>query len=172
MILPSHFMAICHFFKQYITFLVNKLSKTKKKQGKSEGFDSCDRPSNFTQVGFKSSIFQPVWPWNLIDDLKNNNRAPLLCYIKLSASNWSYSQGMLKLGQNRQYFLPCDVEIRWMTLKNNRAPPLCYVKLCASFQSDRWIKTRVIIRKRSIWVKISDLLSRVTLKFNGGPWKQ
>ena len=27
-------------------------------QGKSEGFDSCDRPSNLTQIGFKSSIFQ------------------------------------------------------------------------------------------------------------------
>ena len=39
-------------------------------QGKSEGFDSCDRPSNLTQIGFKSSIFQPVWPWHLIDDLE------------------------------------------------------------------------------------------------------
>ena len=28
------------------------------KQGKSEGFDSCDRPSNLTQTGFKLSIFQ------------------------------------------------------------------------------------------------------------------
>ena len=28
------------------------------KQGKSEGFDSCDRPNNLTQIGFKSSIFQ------------------------------------------------------------------------------------------------------------------
>ena len=37
-------------------------------QGKSEGFDSCDRPSNLTQIGFKSSIFQPIWPWNLMDD--------------------------------------------------------------------------------------------------------
>ena len=37
-------------------------------QGKSEGFDSCNRPSNLTQIGFKSSIFQPVWPWNLMDD--------------------------------------------------------------------------------------------------------
>ena len=27
-------------------------------QGKSEGFDSCDRPSNLTQTGFKLSIFQ------------------------------------------------------------------------------------------------------------------
>ena len=39
-------------------------------QGKSEGFDSCDRPSNLTQIGFKSSIFQPVWSWNLMDDPK------------------------------------------------------------------------------------------------------
>ena len=29
------------------------------KQGKSEGFDSCDRPSNLTQIGFKLSIFRP-----------------------------------------------------------------------------------------------------------------
>ena len=27
------------------------------KQGKSEGFDSCDRPSNLTQIGLKSSDF-------------------------------------------------------------------------------------------------------------------
>ena len=40
------------------------------KQGKSEGFDSCDRPSNLTQIWFKSSIFQPVWPWNWMDDLE------------------------------------------------------------------------------------------------------
>ena len=39
-------------------------------QGKSEGFDSYDRPSNLTQIGFKSSIFEPVWPWNLMDDLQ------------------------------------------------------------------------------------------------------
>ena len=37
-------------------------------QGKSEGSDSCDRPSNLTQIGFKSWIFQPVWPCNLMDD--------------------------------------------------------------------------------------------------------
>ena len=39
-------------------------------QGKTEGFDSCDWPSNLTQIGFKSSIFQPIWPWNLMDDPK------------------------------------------------------------------------------------------------------
>ena len=40
------------------------------KQGKSEGFDSCDRPSNLAQILSKSSIFQPVWPWNLMYDLE------------------------------------------------------------------------------------------------------
>ena len=30
---------------------------------------------------------------------------------------------------------------------------------------------RPIIRKRPIWVKIGDVLSRVTLKFDGWPWK-
>ena len=39
-------------------------------QGKSEGFDSCDWPSNLTQIELKSSIFQPMWPWNLMDDLE------------------------------------------------------------------------------------------------------
>ena len=30
------------------------------KQGKSEGFDSCYRPSNLTQIGLKELIFQPL----------------------------------------------------------------------------------------------------------------
>ena len=38
------------------------------KQGKSEGFDSCDRPSNVTQIGVNGSIFQPMWSWNLMED--------------------------------------------------------------------------------------------------------
>ena len=50
-------------------------------QGKSEGFDSCDRPSNVTQTEFDSLIFRPVWPWNLMDDLENH-RTSLLYYIK------------------------------------------------------------------------------------------
>ena len=41
-----------------------------REQGKSEGFDSCDRPSNLTQIQFKSLIFQPMWPWYLMDDPK------------------------------------------------------------------------------------------------------
>ena len=37
-------------------------------QGKSEGFGSCDRPSNVTQIGLKLSIFQPMWAWMRITE--------------------------------------------------------------------------------------------------------
>ena len=59
--------------------------KKKKKQGKSEGFDSCDRPSNLTQIGFKLWIFRPcdleIW-WMT----PKNNKARLLYNIKLCVS--------------------------------------------------------------------------------------
>ena len=100
-----------------------------------------------------------------------NNRAPLLYYIKLCASvvsNWSYRPD---LGQNWQFFVPCDLGIWLMTLENNRAPILCCLKLCASFQSHRWIQTGVTVQKCSIWLKIGEFLSRVTLKFARRPSK-
>ena len=179
------------------------------KQGKSEGFDSCDRPSNLAQIWSKSSVFSlcdlEIW-WMT----SKNNRVPLLYYIKLCASfqihrwiktgvtvwkrwirvkicdflsrvtlkftgwpwktiargtssilhqalciiskpwvnsNWSYSPETLNLGQNQQFFVLCDLEIWWMTLKNNRAPLPYYIKLCASFQSHGWIQTGVTARK-------------------------
>ena len=68
-------------------------------------------------------------------------------------------------------FVSRDLKIWCMTLKNNRAPLLYYVKPCVSFQSHLWIQTGVTVRKRSIRVKISDFLSRMTLKFDAWPWK-
>ena len=66
-------------------------------------------------------------------------------------SNWNYSPETLNLGQNRQFFVPCDLKIWQMTSKNNRAPLLCCFKLCVSFHSHQWI---------------GNFLSRVTLKFD------
>ena len=68
-------------------------------------------------------------------------------------SNWSYSPEMLNWGRH-WYFVPCDLQIWWMTLENNRAPLLYYIKLRALFQIHRWCQTWVTIRKRSIQVKI------------------
>ena len=86
-------------------------------------------------------------------------------------SNLSYRPETLNSGQNRRFIVPSDLEIWWMTVKNNKAPLLCCFKLYASFHSHQWIQTEVTVRKRSIRVKIGDLLSRMTLKFDGWPWK-
>ena len=85
-------------------------------------------------------------------------------------SNWSYSPETPNLGQIR-FLEPCDLEIWQMTLKNNRTPLLCYFKLYVSFYSHRSIQTGVTVRKRQIRVKIDDILSCATLKFDGWPWQ-
>ena len=71
----------------------------------------------------------------------------------------------------RQYFVLCEFEIWWVTLESNRAPLLYYAKHCASIWIHWCSQTWVIVRKCPIWVKIGDLLSCVTLKFDGWPWK-
>ena len=88
----------------------------------------------------------------------------------------AYSPEMPNLGQNRWCFVPCDLEIWWMTLENNRASLLCCFKLCATFHSHRWIQTGVTVRKRPIWVQFDDFLElcdleilRMTLKNNRAP---
>ena len=86
-------------------------------------------------------------------------------------SNWSYSPETPNVGQIRRFLEPCDLEIWRMTLKNNRAPLLCYFKLCASFHTHWWFQISVTVRKRSIWVKIDDFFSLVTLKFDRWPSK-
>ena len=86
-------------------------------------------------------------------------------------SNWSYSPETPSLGEIWRFLEPCDLKIWRVTLKNNRAALLCYFKLYASFRSHRWIQAGVTVRKRPIWVKFDNFLSRVTLQFDVWPWK-
>ena len=116
--------------------------------------------------GSKLAIFFPCdiesW-WMTLE----NNKTPLLYYIKLWCiiskpwvnSNWSESLETPNSGQNRQFCVPCDLEIWWMTLVNIWAPLLYYTKRCASLQSHGWIQTGVTVRKRPIRVKIDDFLA-------------
>ena len=115
--------------------------------------------SGNAQSGSNSTVFRAVWPWNLMDHLRHLIAATGLVIL-------------LKFDPNHRFFSLCDLEIWCMTSKNNRAPLLYYIKLCVSFQIHRWIKTEVLVRKRSIWVEIGDFLSCVTLKFDGWTWKK
>ena len=78
---------------------------------------------------------------------------------------------MQNLGENRNFFVLSDLEIWQMTWKNNRTLVVCYIELFASFRSYQCIKTWVTVHKYTIWVKIINYLSHVSLKFFGWPWK-
>ena len=86
-------------------------------------------------------------------------------------SNLSYSPETPNLGEIWWFLESCDLVISRMTLKNNRVPLLFYFKLFASFCNHWCIETWVTVRKTPIWVKFDDFQSRVTLKFEGWPWK-
>ena len=170
--------------------------------------------------GSKLGFFVPrdlaIW-WITLE----NSRAPLLYYVKFCASFeylvWIQNVVTVRkrpiLGNIGDFFVPCVLEIWWMTLKNNMAPLLYHVNLCASLQSRQFglksaiflsyvtleiwrmtLKNNIVpllwcfklcaslhshhciqavdtFRKRPIWVKMDDFLSRVTFEFVGWPWK-
>ena len=101
--LPTYFNLIQHLLINKINNVIYHSEDVMKQisnwvlliiQGKYEGFDSCDRPCDFTQIGFKMSIFQPVRPWNSPDDVKNNGH---LFYATSSFVHHSQTIGELKL---------------------------------------------------------------------------
>ena len=131
---------------------------------KAMGEFKVELQSGNSQFGSKSAgFFSRVtfkfdgWPWK-------NNRAPLLCCIKLCASFHSHQWIQTGVAVRKQpfrvkignFFVPCDLEIWRMTLKNNRVPLLCHIKLCASFHRHMWIQTGVTVRKRLNWVDLYD----------------
>ena len=72
---------------------------------------------------------------------------------------------MLDSGINWRIFCP----MRPWTLTDDRAKQwehlFYYLELCAPLQSDRLIKTRNIVQKCAIWVKISDFIAPYDLAF-------
>ena len=125
-----------------------------------------------------SAIFFPcdleIW-WMTLE----NNMAPLLYYIKLCASfqihRWIETEFTVrkcsirvKIGE----FLSC-VTFKfdgwpWKTIGHLFYTTPSFVQ---HFKSIGEFKLGATVRKRSIWVKIRDFLSHVTLKFDEWPWK-
>ena len=136
--------------------------------------------SGNAQFGSKSAIFFVPCDLEISWITMKNNRAPLLYYIKLCSSfrshQWIQTWFTVRKRSIRvkivHFFVLCDLEIWRMTLKNNRAPFLCYFKLRVSFRSHWCFQTGIGVRKRPTWVKNKRLFfSRVSLKFDGWPWK-
>ena len=139
------------------------------KQGKSEGFESCDRPivrkrPTWVKIGdvlSRVTLKFDGWPWKTIGHLPFAVSSFVQHFIAIGEFNLELHPETPNLGQIRRILEPCDLEIWQMTLKNNRAPLQCYFKLCASFRSHRWFQTGDTVRKRPIWIKIDDFFLAV-----------
>ena len=109
------------------------------------------------------------WPWKTKGQVFYITSSFVHHFKSIDAVKLELQSGNAQFGSKLEIFVPHDL---WMDdLENNRAALLYYIKFCASFQSHGWIKTGVTAGKRSIWVKIANLLSRVTLKFDRWSWK-
>ena len=129
-------------------------------QGKSEGFDSCDRPSNVTQIGFKSSnILARVtlkfdgWPRKTIGQLFYTTSRFVHHFRDIGEFKLELQSGKFSIRVKIGDVLPAWPRNLTDDLEK-RAPLPYYIKLCALFQSHQLIKNGVTVQKRSIRVKI------------------
>ena len=112
------------------------------------------------------------------------DRASLLCYFKLCASihNHRWVQTRVTIPKrpiriNIGDFWTCvTLQFDGWPWKNNRAHFLCFCRHCASFLNNRWIQTRVTVRKHQIWGQNRRILVpcdieiwRMTLKKDRAP---
>ena len=106
--------------------------------------------SGNAQSGSNSTIFSAVWPWNLADDLEQGKSEGF--------DSCDLPGNLAQILSKSSIFQPVWAWNLMHDLKQGKSE---------GFESC----DRPIIRKRPIWVKIGDVLYRVTLKFDGWPWK-
>ena len=161
---------ICTIF--FIRTELNYLHNLSFEQGKSEGFDSCNRPSNWIQIiDCSACVTLKFDRWPEKQQGTSFILSQALCIISnpVMNSNWSYSLETLSSGRNWWYFVLCDLEIWWMAVELNMAPLLYYTKLCASFHIHPRSQTGVTVRKCPFQVNIGNFLSHSNFNTDGLP---
>ena len=97
----------------------------------------------------------------------------LLYYVKHCASfqfhrvnsNWSYSPVTLNSGRNWRYFVPCYLEIQWITWWGT---PLLHKAFCII--SNPWVKSKLCYSPKTPYSGQNWWFFVVTLKFDGWAW--
>ena len=98
------------------------------------------------------------WPWETIGHLSYANSSFVHHFIAISEFKLELESGNAQFGSKSAIFWPLWPWNLRDDLEQGKSE---------GFESC----DRPIVRKRPIWVKIGDVLSRVTLKFDGWPWK-
>ena len=136
------------------------------KQGKSEGFETCDRPIvrkrpiwvKISDVLYRVTLKFDGWPWKTIEHLFFAVSSFVQHFIAIGKFKLELQSGNAQFGSNSTIFRAGWPWNLTYDLEEGKSE---------GFESC----DRPIVRRRPIWVKISDVLSRVTLKFDGWPWK-
>ena len=135
-------------------------------QGKSEGFESCDRPivrkrPIWVKIGdvlSRVTLKFDGWPWKTIGHLSFAVSSFVQHFIAIDEFKLELKSGNAQFGSNSTIFTavwPWNLTYDLEQCKSE------------GFESC----DRPIVRKHPIWVKIGDVLSGVTLKFDGWPCK-
>ena len=111
------------------------------------------------------------WPWKTIGHIFYTMSSFVHHFKAINEFKLGLQSGNAQFGSKSANFVPYHLEIWRVSLKKNMSPFLYYIEFCASFQSHRQIQNAVKFWKRPIWAKIDYYLCRVTLKFDGWPWK-
>ena len=131
------------------------------------------------KIGFKSLIFGPMWPANLMKDIKKTI-GQLLYTMSISVHHFKaigefkleLQSGNAQFGSKFVIFLsPVTSKFDRWPWKNNRAHLLSYFKLCAWFHSHLSFKMELQSGNAKFGSKSAIFWSRVTLKFDGWPWE-
>ena len=80
----QRFFVPCDLVNWWMTLKDNRVSFVH--HFKAIGKLKLELQSGNAQFGSKSMIFCSLWPWNVTNDHKKNDRAPVLCCFKLCAS--------------------------------------------------------------------------------------
>ena len=106
------------------------------------------------------------WRWKTIGHLFYTLSTYVHHYKAIDEFNLEVQSGNAQFGSKSANLCPVTLKIEgpWKTIGH-----FCCVKLYASFHSHHWIQTGVTVQKPLIWVKLDELLSHVTLKFDGWP---
>ena len=134
-------------------------------QGKSEGFESCDRPIvrkrpiwvKIGDVSYRVTMKFDGWPWKTIGHLSFAVSSFVQYFIAISEFKLELQSRNAQFGSNSTIFFSCVTlkfdRWHWKTLGH-----LFYAtsKLCAAFRSHWRIKAGVTVRKRPIFTKFDD----------------
>ena len=110
-------------------------------------------------------------PWKTIGHLSYAASSFVHLFIAIGEFNQTGVTVWKRSIQVKIDFCPCDLEIWWMTLKNNRAPLYAVSSFVHHFIPIGEFKLELQSGNTQFVSNSTIFFSRVTLKFDGWPWK-